>query len=150
MFTDAPFSNLPDPIRQPEFYADVTPKRFVAWVIDGAIALALTVLAIPFTMFIAAIFFPLFWLLIGFAYRVITLANGSATLGMRFMGIEMRRHDGARFTLQDAFLHTAGYSMSLTAFPVQALSIILMFTTPRGQGLTDMVLGTVALNRRAR
>ena len=150
MFADTPFANLPDPERQPEFYADVTMKRFVAWVLDSVIALGLTILAIPFTLFLAALFFPLFWLLIGFAYRVITLANGSATLGMRFMGIEMRRHDGAKFNLQDAFMHTGAYTVSLTAFPVQVLSIILMFTTARGQGLSDMVLGTVALNRRSR
>ena len=30
---------------------------------------------------------------------------------------------------------------------VQVVSVILMFTSSRGQGLTDHVLGTVAINR---
>ena len=34
-------------------------------------------------------------------------------------------------------------------FVLQVISIVLMLTTPRAQGLTDHVLGTVALNRRA-
>jgi hypothetical protein len=28
-------------------------------------------------------------------------------------------------------------------------SVVLMLTRPRGEGLSDLVLGTVALNRRA-
>ena len=32
---------------------------------------------------------------------------------------------------------------------LQVISIVLMLTRPRGEGLSDLVLGTVALNRRA-
>jgi len=61
----------------------------------------------------------------------------------------MRTMHGERFDLGTAFGHTLGYSLSIAAFPVQAVSILLMLTTARGQGLTDHVLGTVALNRRS-
>ena len=94
-------------------------------------------------------FFPLLILAVGFVYRTLTLAGGSATWGMRLFAIEFRTMHGERFDLGTAFAHTLGYSISLTVFPAQAVSMILMLTTPRGQGLTDHVLGTVAMNRRA-
>ena len=86
---------------------------------------------------------------LGFAYRWMTLSGGSATLGMRLMAVEMRDGYGQRFDTATAFLHTLGYSVSL-AFPIlQIISIVMMLMGPRAQGLTDNVLGTVAINRRA-
>ena len=37
MYTDAPYSQLPDPVRQSAFYDSVAIKRGVAWVIDTII-----------------------------------------------------------------------------------------------------------------
>lgn len=148
-YADA-MSSLPDPHHQPEFYANVPAKRLMAWFIDSIISFIQTLLVVAFTLFLATPLFLVLWLMISFAYRVVTLANGSATWGMRFMAIELRRHDGQRFDLSDAFMHTLSYSVSLTVVPVQVVSIILMLTTARGQGLTDMLFGTIALNRRAR
>ena len=68
---------------------------------------------------------------------------------MRLMAIELRDASGARLDLGLAFLHTIGYTVSWAVAPLQLISVILMAATPRGQGLTDMVLGTAALNRRA-
>jgi hypothetical protein len=68
---------------------------------------------------------------------------------MRLVAIEFRRMDGQRFDLGTAFLHTAGFTLSTVAFLFQAISIVLMLTGPRAQGLTAHILGTVALNRRA-
>lgn len=79
-----------------------------------------------------------------------TLANGSATLGMRLMSIEIRRHDGQRLDLGTAVMHTLGYTLSMSFVLPQIASIILMMTGDRGQGLTDLVLGTAAINRSAR
>ena len=141
---------LPDPRSHAEFYADVPVKRLMAWVIDLVVVLGTGLLLLPFTLFTALFFLPFWLLVVGFGYRVVMLANGSATLGMRLMSIEMRTLQGERFTLGAAFLHTLGYSISF-AFPLlQAVSVVLMLTTERGQGLTDHVLGTTALNRAAR
>ncbi|MGJ8558402.1 MAG: RDD family protein, partial [Sulfitobacter geojensis] len=41
-----------------------------------------------------------------------------------------------------------GYSVSFAIPVLQLISIVLMLTSARRQGLTDMVLGTVALNKR--
>jgi len=142
-------SHLPDPFRQPQFYASVPAKRLVAWVADLVVIVVLCLLALPLTGFLGLFFWPVMLLVIGFAYRVVTLANGSATWGMRFAGVELRDAQGARFDLSLALAHTIGYSISF-AFPLlQVISIVMMLTGARHQGLTDAFLGTVALNRRA-
>jgi uncharacterized RDD family membrane protein YckC len=141
---------LPDPQTQPEFYADVPMKRLFAWIVDMVLIGIICVVILPFTAFTGIFFFPLLMLVIGFAYRVVTLANGSATWGMRFFGIEFRSQSGERFDLGLAFIHTLGYSVSLSFGILQVISIVLMLTSSRAQGLTDHVLGTVAINNRAR
>lgn len=141
-------TDLPDPVHQPEFYDNVPPKRFFAWIVDSILTMALVLIAIPFTAFVGVFMLPLLYFVIGFAYRVITLTGGSATLGMRLFAIEIRNAHGRRLDLSTAFLHTLGYTISLSFALVQVISMVLMMTTERGQGLSDMVLGTVAINRR--
>ncbi len=138
----------PDPYDQPQFYDGVPTKRFMAWIIDMVVIIAICLLIVPFTAFTGLFFFPLLMLLVGFAYRVITLTKGSATLGMRVMAMELRTLTDRPFDLATAVLHTLGYSVSLSLPPLQLISVIMMCTTPRRQGLTDMMLGTSAMNRR--
>ncbi len=141
---------LPDPDLKPEFYADVTAKRFIAWIIDTVLIILICVLIVPFTAFTALFFFAFLYSVVGFAYRTITLANTSATPGMWLVAITIRNHDGSPLNLPMAALHTLGYTVSTTLILLQVVSIILMTTQPRGQSLTDLVLGTAALNRAAR
>jgi uncharacterized RDD family membrane protein YckC len=141
--------SIPDPYHQPEFYADVPVKRLLAWVVDSLLIAALVALIIPFTAFMGLFFMPFLFLVLGFLYRWITIAGGSATWGMRLMAIELRDSHGRRFDSATALLHTLGYTISL-AFPLlQIISIGLMLTGTKKQGLTDNMLGTVAINRRA-
>ncbi len=136
----------PDPDQFPHLYAGVTAKRGLAWVLDSLIVLLLVLVAIPFTAFVGLFFLPLLWLTVGFLYRWVTLARGSATPGMRFCGIEIRAPGGARLDAASAALHTLGYTVSVAVFPLQLVSIASMILSRRGQGLTDHVLGTVAVN----
>ena len=141
--------HLPDPDAQAHFYEAVPVKRLLAWVVDTVLILLACVAVLPFTAFTGIFFFPLLILTISFAYRVVTIAAGSATWGMRLFAIELRTAQGERFDLGTAFAHTLGYSISVAIPVLQVISVVLMLTTARGQGLTDHVLGTVALNRRA-
>ena len=141
--------HLADPVTQPQFYRDVAGKRLLAWVVDTILVFLICLLILPFTAFVAAFFFLGLMAVVGFVYRLISLTGGSATLGMRLFAIEFRRADGTRFDLGTAFLHTVGYTVSWAVAPLQLISIVLMATSARGQGLTDMMLGTAALNRRA-
>lgn len=149
MYATASYPNLPDPMVQPEFYDSVTVKRGLAWVIDAALILTLVIPIVVLTLFVALWFLPLLFFVVGFIYRVATITGGSATWGMRIMSIEFRDSRGEHFDFSQAFMHTLGYTVSMSVFPLQLISIAMMFLTERGQGLTDMLLGTVAINRRA-
>ena len=148
--TDTRWTGLPDPDLAPEVYADVPLKRLVAWVFDFAIIAVLTAIVVPFTFFTGLFFLPVLFMIVGFLYRWATIAMGSATWGMRLAAIEFRAADGGRFDSTAAFLHTLGYTVSVSVFPLQLVSIVLMLISDRRQGLTDHVLGSAALNRRAR
>jgi len=117
-------------------------------VIDFGLIWVLAAVVLPFTLFTALFFFGFLLLVTGFVYRWGTLAFGSATWGMWFMGIELRQADGGPMSGGTAFLHTLGYTLSIAMVPVQVVSAILMLALGRGQGLTDLALGTAALNRR--
>lgn len=138
---------LPDPHSQPEFYDNVPLKRLLAWAVDAVVTGIACLIILPFTLFTAVFILPLLFLVVGFMYRTVTLANGSATWGMRLFAIELRQPDGTPLTLGTAFAHTLGYTVSCAMAPLQLISMVLMATTERGQGLTDQVLGTVMINR---
>ncbi len=138
----------PDPEIQPQFYESVTTKRLIAWVIDTVLIVLVCLVIVPFTAFVGLFFFPLLLLIVGFLYRWATLATASATLGMRLMSMELREADDRRLSGTVALLHTLGYTISIGSALIQIISMVLMLNSKRGQGLTDMVLGTVALNTR--
>ncbi|MCL3882475.1 RDD family protein [Marivita sp. GX14005] len=140
---------LPDPVLQPEFYDSVLFKRALAWVVDVAVIVILLVPVVVLTAFIGLFFLPFLYLVVGFLYRTATLANGSATWGMRLMAIELRDAQGQRLDTVQALLHVSGYLLSISVFPLQLVSIAMMLLTERRQGLTDMLLGTAMINRRA-
>jgi len=149
-FRPAPvLHGLPDPVREPEFYEGVTVKRGLAWVVDAAVTFLFCLLALPFTAFTALFWWPLLWMMVGFVYRWATLAGGSATWGMRLMGVTLRARDGSRLDAGTAFAHVLGYSVSMAVFPLQLVSIGLMIALRRGQGLTDFALGTAVINKPA-
>lgn len=144
------YTTLPDPDHQAGFYADVPIKRALAWVVDAILIAIMTMVVVPFTLFLSLFFLPLLYLTISVLYRTISLARHSATPGMRLMAIEFRDRTGAKFDPGTAFLHTLGYTLTISTLLPQLLSMGLMLTTARGQGLTDLVLGTVAINKPAR
>lgn len=146
-------SGLPDPDRDQRFYAGVPSRRLAAWVVDVIVTLGIGVpLALVFglmTLGVGLALFPLILLGVGFFYRVATIASGSATWGMRLMGIELRRQDGTRFDLTAAFLHTALYTVCIGVMILQVASVVGMLGTRYGQGLPDLVLRSAMINRPA-
>ena len=140
---------LPDPQARPHFYKDVPLKRLLAWVVDAAVTLLACIVILPFTAFTGIFFFPFLFLVVGFAYRTISIANGSATWGMRLFAIELRQSNGAPMDAASAATHTLGYTLSWMVPVFQFISVVMMGATERGQGLSDHVLGTVMINRRA-
>ena len=146
-----PMAGLPDPDRDPQFYEGVPTRRFFAWVIDLLLILLVGgPLAVAFGLATLGFGFALFPLVVagfGFFYRVATITRGSATWGMRFAGIELRRGDGSRFAFMTAVLHTAIYTVAFSVVVLQALSCLTILFSRYRQGLNDLVLGTTAINR---
>lgn len=140
---------LADPALYPEFYRDVPIKRLLAWLTDVLLVALLTAIAVPFTAFIGLFFLPALYVTIDFVYRVITLATGSSTWGMRMFAIELRDAEGQSFNLGQALMHTIGYYVSWAVTPLQLVSVIFMAASARRQSLTDMFMGSAAMNRRA-
>ncbi|MCL4189930.1 MAG: RDD family protein [Rhodobacteraceae bacterium] len=140
---------LPDPELQAAFYAGVPAKRLLAWLIDALAIGVLVLVALPFTVFIGIFFLPVMFLVLGFAYRLVTIAGASATPGMRLMAIEFRDRGGRRFDGGTALAHTLLFTLACAIAPLQLVSAVMMATSARGQGLGDMLLGTTAINRAA-
>jgi len=138
---------LPDPVRHAAFYEGVAAKRAFAWVIDTVITGLAAVMILPFTAFVAILIFPLLFAALNVAYRIATLANFSATPGMWLLGIEFRQADGTRLAPLTAVVHTLGTMFTWTTVLPQIGSAALMAMHPRGQGLADLVLGTVVIRR---
>lgn len=149
----ATMPGLPDPARDPQFYDGVQPRRLAAWFVDATVTLIVGVpLALMFGLVTLGFGFALFPLLVmgvGFVYRTLTIAGGSATWGMRLMGIELRRHDGSRFDFGAAVLHTALYTIAFSVVVLQLFSIVGMLATRYGQGLPDIILRSAMINRPA-
>ncbi len=142
-------STYPDPDTQSWFYADVVPKRAVAWAFDTVIIALLVALIVPLTGFLALFFLGGLYVVISFLYRWIGLARNSATLGMRLMGLEFRDAQGYRMNAAMGFAHTLFYVISVAFVFPQIISVLMMMFGKRGQGLSDLVLGAVLVNRRA-
>jgi uncharacterized RDD family membrane protein YckC len=149
MMTDLMSNAQPDPDRHAAFYSGVPAKRALAWIIDTIFVTLIVVVISLLTALTALFILPLVWLSVGFLYRWVTISGRSATWGMRLMSIELLDRYGQRFDAATAFLHTLGYSLSMAFVLPQIISVGLMLVSRRGQGLTDMVLGSVAINSRA-
>ena len=90
-------------------------------------------LAVLFGLFTLGFGFALFPFVVaatGFLYRTATIAGGSATWGMRFVGIELRRGDGSRFDLLTAVLHTGIYMVCISVIVLQAISCLTIVGDP--------------------
>ena len=138
---------IPYPHSHPEFYESVTTKRFFAWLIDSIIVLGILIITSPFTFFVSLFLFPFFYAAIDFVYRTATLTMGSATFGMRLMAVELRHESGHRLDFVNSLFHTIGLYVSYAFVLVQIASIGMMVTRDDRKGLTDLVVGTVMVNR---
>lgn len=145
-YTHPNTTGLPDPDEFPLLYDRVPARRLVAWLFDLGITFAATMAIIVLTLGLAVFVIPLVWLAVSFFYRTFMLGAGSATVGMRLVGIELRDRDGRRFDYVQAALHTFLYSVFISSVVLQFVSAVLMLGTRYGQGLPDVIMGSTAIN----
>ncbi|MEM8789041.1 MAG: RDD family protein [Pseudomonadota bacterium] len=146
-----PLNDLPHPEFDRQFYEGVPGKRLAAWIVDF---LAITVLALiaslalgVVTLGVGFMFLPGIFFLTTFAYRTLTIAQASATPGMRLMGIELRQSNGDRLTPVLAAFHTGIFMFLMATLVGWIATAIAMLVTRYNQGLPDLILGTTAINR---
>ncbi len=147
---------VPDPVHDSQFYQGVPLRRFVAFCIDivviiglWCVVLILGLLVSVLTLGIATPLAVVVFSVTSFAYRWAMLSQRSATLGMILTGIEVRSATGGPLDPVTAFLHVAGFYVSVFFTPLLVIGWIVMAATPRRQMLHDLVLGTVVINRPA-
>lgn len=147
---------VPDPVHDSQFYDGVPIRRFVAFGIDLTVIIALwcivLIIGVVVSILTLGLGTPLAVALFsatGFLYRWIMLAQCSATLGMILTGIEVRGPSGAPVDPVMAFLHVAGFYVSVFLTPLLVIGWFLMALSPYRRLLHDLVLGTVVINRPA-
>lgn len=145
------WSQYPGSRHDPEFFDGIVVRRIVAYAIDVAILIGLTgflwtlvVLTLGLLWGFAAILTPI----IPLAYHTLLIGGrDSATLGMRVTGIEVRRLDGGRPDLAQAFLQTALFYATVTL--TSTLILIVALFNDRGRCLHDWLTGTVTVRTAA-
>lgn len=145
---DSP-GGLPDPEADWQFYAGVPARRLFAFIIDIVIVWGFALLIGVLTLGIGFLLLGPLIAVIDFLYRVISITNNSATWGMRFVRIELRRRDGARFDAIHAFGHTVLFYCALAFAPLQLVSALLMAGSAMGRGLHDLPFGSTMINSPA-
>jgi len=140
-------ARLPDPDYDAVYYDGIPAKRFFAWLIDVILITVTTLILGLVTLTALFWIWPVTYVVTSFLYRSLTIASGSATLGMRLMNIELRNARGARLTAQEAAFHTGAYLVASAFIIAQLVSVFLIATGARHQGLHDLLLGTAAINR---
>jgi len=145
-----------DAVRQREYFEGVLGRRTIAFLIDIAIILVLTI-AVYLLLFVAGIFtLGLTWLLFGVAFPAVALAYNaytlsrpqSATIGMRSVDLQMHTLYGAPMYALLAAFHALFYYFSVTIFTPFIL-LIAPFNL-RKRCLHDFLAGTVVINTDAR
>lgn len=152
--TDKPHAY--DPVRQRQYFEGVLTRRVIAFLIDIAIIFVLTTIAYV-VLFVAGIFtLGLLWLLFGAVFPVVALGYcaytlsrpQSATLGMRFVDLQMRTWYGAPMYALLAAFHAILFYVSVT-FLTPFILLIAPFNG-RKRCLHDFLAGTVVINTDAR
>ena len=137
----------PDSMSHPELFDGVMFRRIIAYLID-VIILSGTVLFLWFLVVmtlgllgpIAALITPV----IPLAYHSLLIGGpNSATIGMRMMGIEVRRLDGGRPELVQALLQTLLFYATLA---LTGLLLIVALFNDRRRCLHDWLSGTLTIN----
>ena len=142
------------PNTQPELFAGVLGRRFVAFLIDAVIILGMTFVGWLVLAVLGVLTFGLAWLLIGLVFPVMALGYtgltlggpASATIGMRLLGLEMRIWYGARMYFVLAVVHAILFWVSISVLTPFVLLVGLF--NDRRRLLHDFVLGTVVINMR--
>jgi uncharacterized RDD family membrane protein YckC len=141
-----------DPDTRPELFDAVLSRRIVAFIVDAILIVVLLIPAALLVFIAGLVTFGLGWFLYGplfalvaLAYVAVTLGGrNSATVGMRFAGIEMRTWSGGPMFPLLAIMHAILFWFSIGV--LTPLILLVGLVTYRRQLLHDLLLGVVVVN----
>jgi uncharacterized RDD family membrane protein YckC len=148
-----------DPVRDPELFEGVLPRRVLAFVIDVIVIMAPVAAVAVLIILFGLVTFGLGWFLLPLLYPGTVIwallyygftfgSPASATLGMRAMEIEMRTWYGAPSYFVLGAMHAVAFYISVTA--LTPLVLLVCFFNERRRLLHDIVLGTAVINNANR
>jgi hypothetical protein len=137
--------SLPDPVREPDFYRGVAVKRALAWVVDGGVTWVLCLLALPLTAFTGLFWWATLWRRWASSTAGPTIAQGSAPGGCASWPSRSASATGGGSRPSPPCCTRRATRPRSRSFP-PGRSVALMAGLGRGQGLTDLALGTAVLN----
>lgn len=125
----------------------ITWRRVVAFFIDLAVLTLLMASVWVLVILSFGLFSGLLTLLplVPIAYHTLMIASRrSATIGMQFMGIEIRSQDGRRPALLQSFVMTALFYLSISV--TGSLILIIALLNDKRRCAHDILSGTIAVN----
>jgi uncharacterized RDD family membrane protein YckC len=148
-----------DPVLNPELFDGVLARRVIAFIVDFVIIAVPIVFAAMFIFAFGVVTlgfgWALYWLLSptsviwALAYYGLTLGSPrSATIGMRFMDIEMRTWYGAPAYFVLGAVHAIAFWFTVSFFT--PFILLVCFFNQRRRLLHDILLGTVIINNPVR
>jgi uncharacterized RDD family membrane protein YckC len=137
---------------QPELFDGILSKRIVAFLVDAVLIVALMIPAALMVLILGVVtlglawfLFPVLFAIVALGYVALTMGGpASATIGMRFAGIEMRTWSGQRMFPLLAVMHALIFWFSVGL--LTPLILLVGLFTERKQLLHDLLLAVVALN----
>lgn len=144
----------PDPLDDPALYTGIRTRRIFGYIVDlliiGVIWGIAWVVAILLGIVTLGLLWPVLAVALGLvplAYYTLTIATGSATIGMRLFDVEVRSWTGKRPDFWQALIMTVIYM--LTVWPSALLVLLVSLFDKRARTLHDMLSGTVVVRTSA-
>lgn len=142
----------PDALAFPEYFDGIAVKRVLAYFIDAAIILAVMAgVWVVFALLTAMSFgllAPVLWPglpLVPLLYHTLTIGGeGSATFGMKLLGVTVRTWDGRKPGYFQAALNTIVFYLSVGV--TGWLILVVALFNDRRRTLHDFMCGTVVIN----
>ena len=144
-----------DPDAHPDLFDGVLSKRVVAFVADAIIIVLLMIPAALVVFILGIVTLGIGWFLYGALFAIVALGYvaltlggvNSATVGMRWAGIELRTWNGGPCFALLAVMHALIFWFSVGL--LTPLVLLVGLFTSRRQLLHDLLLGTVVVNSAA-
>jgi uncharacterized RDD family membrane protein YckC len=134
----------------PELFSGIVIRRVVAYIVDVIIlggAVVFLWFLVVMTLGLLGPIAALITSVLPLAYHSLLIGGpNSATIGMRMMGIEVRRLDGGRPDLAQAFLQTILFYATLA---LTGLLLVVALFNSRHRCLHDWLSGTLTVNTLA-